>query len=53
MKLEGCGGCRFVKAAYPIPEEMTRGKASVKVTFRGKKGTWVTGGLFGLAVVRK
>ena len=53
VKLEGRGGHQFVKAAYPIPAEMTRDKVSVKVTFRGKKGTWVTGGLFGLAVVRK
>ena len=53
VKLEGRGGHQFVKAAYPIPAEMTRDKVSVKVTFRGKKGTWVTGGLFGLAVLRK
>ena len=53
VKLEGRGGHQFVKAAYPIPAEMTRDKVSVKVTFRGKKGTWGTGGLFGLAVLRK
>lgn len=39
VKLEGRGGHQFVKAAYPISAEMTRGKVSVKVTFRGKKGT--------------
>ena len=53
VTLAGKKGQPFFKKTYPIPEKMTKGKASVTVTFHGKKGTWVTGGLFGVATLRR
>ncbi len=50
VKLEGTEGTRFVPVEYPIPEELTKGKEKITVTFINKKGN--AGGFFGCGTVR-
>lgn len=50
VKLEGEGGTRFFAVEYAIPEELTKGKEKVTVTFVKKTG--YAGGVFGCWTVR-
>lgn len=50
VKLEGESGTRFFAEEYPIPEELTKGKEEVTVTFVRKTG--YAGGIFGCWTVR-
>ncbi len=50
-RLDGRFGRRFVDVAYPLPEEATRGKTSVRVRFAALPDRWA-GGVFGVRMVR-
>lgn len=53
VRLDGSRGYEFFTGAYPLPRKLTEGKTKVKVTFRGKKGTWKVGGVFGISTVKR
>ncbi len=53
VRLDATKGHRFFTESYSIPKDLTKGKTRVKVSLRGKKGTWLVGGTFGIATVRK
>jgi hypothetical protein len=42
---------KFVDVEYPVPEELTRGKEQVTVTFRAHQPRRTAGGIFGCALV--
>lgn len=53
IRLDAKMGHRFFNTTHLVPRRLTDGKSKVKVSFRGKPGTWVVGGLFGVSTVRK
>ncbi len=43
----------FADVVYPLPRELTKGRKSVRVEFRGNERTFYVGGLFGLSARRR